>query len=256
MNWCLIHAVGPGKPVCAGIPFTGRFRRLRPNPGRAAGRDGPARRTGNSGNGNRYLFKHRFLSAQNPLKLIYDEVLAKIQQLKAMLDLLAKSLITDQLAQIIKSLTLGQLAAAGINMTPSQIAGLTQQQLNDLINSLTPDPNCRFVPNHPAHAGDKPHHGVCGRRDNFPGMLSAGVQTAGGREITILYDNSTLLKVQNRCFRAVQRHFPTAMPMYIRQRHKQYITPPVTITAPTWRGSARRYRLRYCLRGPTGAPGN
>ena len=98
------------------------------------------------------------LALQNQLVVTYNEILAKIQQLNGMLNLLSipllpnqltqiiknltpssiSNLTPDQLAGVLKSLTPEQIATGTINLTPGQLANLTPDQLAGILKSLTP----------------------------------------------------------------------------------------------------------------------
>ena len=135
------------------------------------------------------------LSSDNGLTVAYNEIMAKIQQLSGMLDLLSRPLIPAQLSGLSNS----------SNPTPGQLATLlTSTALTLSINPTT------------AYVGDKV---------NFTGNLSSKGTPLSDRQITILLNNSDLLTVQTDAHGQFQGTFQLPY-LYISQMPVQAIYYP------------------------------
>jgi hypothetical protein len=140
------------------------------------------------------------VSPQSELKRTYDEVLAKIQQLSDMLDLLSRTLLPEQLTESQKSLTPEQLAellkSANLSLTAEQLAALTPEQLAELLKSLTPEQLAALLRPTELTLEIDPSTAYVGDEISFRGVLTTQGKPLAERQITILLNNTDLLTIQ------------------------------------------------------------
>jgi hypothetical protein len=122
------------------------------------------------------------LSPQSELKLTYAEVIAKIQQLSGMLDLLSRSLLPETLANLLKN--------PNLTLTSAQIADLLKNA-----NSLTPEQVAELLRPTDLTLVVNPTTAYVGDEISFQGSLTSAGAPMSQRKVSILLNNTETLVV-------------------------------------------------------------
>jgi hypothetical protein len=157
------------------------------------------------------------LPADSDLASVYNQVLAKIQELTNMLMLLSRPLIPAQFS--------GALTPGNTGLTTAQIAALTVVQQAAILTSLLKSTALTLTVN--------PTTAYVGDAVNFSGTLSSAGQALADRQITLLVNNANILTVQTNNQGQFQGSFELPY-LYINQMPVQVIYYPAGTDAGTY----------------------